>query len=120
MATQSPTFDRMASGWAFCGVTEGRSLLSTKISPFGSVNWSVVWIGVLIAVMLYVLSGAVLGHRPSGRVGVVFSPSHGAPVCPLVENGGRCPLCGLSSGQVYRPVFGLNRMSGRSSGVGDS
>src|SRR6266536_2374825 len=120
MATQSPTFERMVSGWAFCGVTEGLSLLRTKISPFGSVIWSVIWIGVLIAVMLYVLDGAVAGQSPSGRVDVVFSPSHGAPVCPLVENGGRCPMCGLSSGQAYRPVVGLNRMSGRSPGVGDS
>src|SRR5262245_38118864 len=88
--------------------------------PLGSVSRSVSRMGTLIPVMLYVFSGAPLGHNPSGRVLDVFSPSHAVPVWRFAENGGRMPRCGLSSGQAGRPLLGLNMICGLTPGVGDS
>src|SRR5919197_2402693 len=88
--------------------------------PLGSVSRSVSLMATLIPVMLYVFSGAPLGHNPSGRVFDVFSPSHAAPVWRFGENGGRWPRCGLSNGHAGRPLLGLNRMFGLCPGVGDS
>ena len=104
IATQSPTFERMASGTA--GLvpfsTACLSSLSTKISPLGSTSPAdVSLIGSVIAVMLYVRRGTPAGQRPSGRVvASPFGPSQGAPPWPFGANGGRWPKCGLSSGHV--------------------
>ena len=97
-ATQSPMLARIASGSAQLAAGQDVVLVlgqRRRSCRRGRSHVGVTWIGSSIATMLNVrtvasgraepvrAAGARVGALGSGGAGCAFSPSHGAPVCPL-------------------------------------
>src|SRR6185436_3647169 len=128
-ASQSPMFERIASGCAgfVPAYTPALSCASVNRRPFGSVCVRVTLIGNVIATTLNLRVGAPFGQSESCRLaygstavdvtGVraalpMLLPSHGVPVWPLPENGGLNPMCGRISGHAGLPFNGSNMIFG--------